>query len=90
MTCPTRTTSDKVLLDKVFNMGENPKYVVCRPGLVSNVYNFDDKNSAGANTSCGTVKRARSETLVTRDKRAIKIQVISNQGLAEELHKPIN
>ena len=49
-----------------------------------NVYNVFDKKSSGA-----AATRARSETLVTQDKSAIKIEIISNQQLIEELHKPI-
>ena len=45
------------------------------------VYKYFDKTSSGANTSCGAVTRA--------NKSAFKSEVIPNQQLAEELHKPI-
>ena len=53
------------------------------------VYNFFDKNLFGVDTSGGAVTRSWSETLFTWDKSAIKCEIMSNQALAEELHKPI-
>ena len=44
---------------------------------------FDKKSSDGAATL------ARSETLATRDKSAIKYKNMPHQQLAEELHRPI-
>ena len=44
---------------------------------------FDKKNSGGAATL------ARSETVATWNKSAIKNKIISNKKLDEELHKPI-
>ena len=38
-----RTTSDKVLRDKAFNIAINPKYDGYQRGLVSMVYKFFDK-----------------------------------------------
>ena len=43
-----RTASDKVLRDKAFNVGKNPKYVRCQRGLASMVYNFFDRNPLGS------------------------------------------
>ena len=48
------------------------------------VYNLFSKRSPG-----GLATGARSETLVTRNKSAIKSEIIPLQQLAEELHKPI-
>ena len=42
-----RTTADKVLRDKAFNIAKNPKYVGHQHGLASMVYNFFDKKSSG-------------------------------------------
>ena len=42
-----RTTSDKVLRDKAFNIAKNPKYDGYQRGLASMVYKFFDKKSAG-------------------------------------------
>ena len=42
-----RTTSDKVLRDKAFNIAKNPKYDGYQRGLASMVYMFFDKKSAG-------------------------------------------
>ena len=41
-----RTTSDKILRDKAFNIAKNPKYDGYQEGLASMVYRFSDKNSA--------------------------------------------
>ena len=42
-----RTASDKVLIDKAFNIAKNPKYDRYQRVLASVVYNFFDKKSAG-------------------------------------------
>ena len=44
---------------------------------------FDKKGSGGSATL------ARSETLATRNKSAIKNEIMHNKELAEQLHKPI-
>ena len=46
-----RTTSDKILRDKAFNIAKNSKYDGCQRGLASMVYKFFDKKASG-----GTVK----------------------------------
>ena len=43
-----RTTSDKVLRDKAFNIAKNPKYDGYQRGLASMVYKFFDKKSKGS------------------------------------------
>ena len=48
------------------------------------VYKFSHKKTSG-----GAPVLARWETLATRNKSAIKNDIISNKDLAEELHKPI-
>ena len=40
-----RTTSDKVLRDKAFNIAKNPKYDGCERDLASMVYKFFDEKS---------------------------------------------
>ena len=40
-----RTPSDKVLIDKTFNIAKNPKYNGYQRGLASMVYKFFDKKS---------------------------------------------
>ena len=67
-----------------FNVAKSPKYDGCQCGLVLMVYNFFDKNSSGS-----AVTRARSETLATRDKSAVKSENMPNQQLTDKLHKPI-
>ena len=42
-----RTASDKILLDKAFNIAKNPKYDGYQRGLASMVYIFLDKKTAG-------------------------------------------
>ena len=44
---PRRTTSDKVLRDKVFNIAKNPKYDGYQRGLASMVDNLFDKKVSG-------------------------------------------
>ena len=44
---PRRTTADKVLCDKSFNIAQNPKYDGYRCELASVVYKFFDKKSSG-------------------------------------------
>ena len=61
-----RTTSDKVLRDKTFNIDKNPKHYGYQRGLASMVYRFFDKNTSGSG-----------------------VKSMSNEQLAEELHKPI-
>ena len=43
-----RTTSDKILRDKAFNIAKNPKYDGYQRGLASMVYKFFDKKSKGS------------------------------------------
>ena len=42
-----RTTSDKILREKVFNIAKNPKCDGYQRGLASMIYKFFDKKSAG-------------------------------------------
>ena len=44
----TRTASNKILRDKVFNIAKNPKYDGYQRGLASMVYKFFDKKSKEA------------------------------------------
>ena len=73
---PRKTASDKVLRDKAFNISENPKYDEYQIGLASMVYKFFDKKSA-------------SPADKSASGGAIKNENMSNEELAEELHKPI-
>ena len=43
-----RTTADKVLCDKAFNIVKDPKYDRCQRGLASMAYKFFDKKSSGS------------------------------------------
>ena len=49
-----RTQSDKVLKDKAFKIGSDPKYDGYQRGLASMVYKFFDKKSALLNKSSGS------------------------------------
>ena len=42
-----RTTSDKILCGKAFNIDKNPKYNGYQCGLPSTVYKFSDKKTSG-------------------------------------------
>ena len=42
-----RTTSEKILRDKAFNIAKNPKYDGYQCGLASMIYKFLDKNTCG-------------------------------------------
>ena len=42
-----RTVSEKILLDKAFNIAKNPKYDGYQRGLASMIYKFVDKNTSG-------------------------------------------
>ena len=66
-----RTTSDKFLRDKAFNIAKYPKYDGYQKGLASVVYKLFDKKYKGGGVT----------TLV--NKFAIKIQITQNQQLAE-------
>ena len=73
---PRRTSSDKVLHGKAFNIPKNSKYDGYQRGLASMVYKVFDKSSSG-----GAITRAYIS--------AIKSEIMPTQQLAEELHKPI-
>ena len=53
---PRRTTSNKVLRDKTFNLAKNPKYDQYQRGFISLVYKYFDKNTSNtaSNTNKGT------------------------------------
>ena len=78
-----RTTSDKILCDKAFNIAKNPKYDGYKRGLASMVYKFFDKKSGGAAIF------ARSDTLTMQNIFAVENEKISNKKLAEVLRKQI-
>ena len=65
---PQRIASDKIILNKAFNIAKNQKYDGYQRGLVSMVYKLHDKRSSGS---------------------GVKSEIIPNQELAEELHKPV-
>ena len=65
-----RTASDKVLRNKAFNIGKNPKYDGYQRGLPSNVYKCFDKKSKG---SCVNIPLDFNEQLAKElDKPIIK------------------
>ena len=75
-----RAASDKVLIDKAFNIAKNPKYDGYQRGNASMVYKFFDKNSkgSGVNTHANNKIKQNQRTLL-----------LATHQLAEELHKPI-
>ena len=52
-----RTTSDKVLRDKAFNIAKNPKYDGYQRGLASMVYKYFDKKSKGSGVANNEIKQ---------------------------------
>ena len=72
-----RTTSDKILKDKAFNIANNPKYDGYQEGLASMVYRFSDKKSASL------TDKSVAAGDVAND------EIKQNFELAEELYKPI-
>ena len=69
-----RRASDKVLREKAFNTAKNPKYDSCQKALASMVFTFFDKMSP-------------SLTDKSTFSGAVKSKIVSNQELAEKLHK---
>ena len=72
-----RTTSDKVLRNKAFNIAKNPKSDGYQGGLASMVYKFFDKKLKGSGVANNGIK----QNLRPLDLAALQ--------LAEELYKPI-
>ena len=72
-----RTTSDKILRDKAFNIAKNPKYDGYQERLASMVYRFSDKKSASL-----TDKSVAAGGVANNE-------IKQNFELAEELHKPV-
>ena len=72
-----RTASDKILIDKAFNIAKNPKYDGYQRGLASMFYNFFDKKST-----------LLTDKSVARGGVANN-EIKQNLQLANELHKLI-
>ena len=72
-----RTTSDKVLRDKAFNIAKNPKYDGYQRGLASMVYKFFDKKSASLPDKSTSGSGVASN------------EIKQNLQSAKELQKPI-
>ena len=84
---PRRTSSNKILHDKAFNIAKNPKYDGYQRGLASMVYKCFDKKTSG---SAATLPRSETlTTRATRNKSSFKNENMSKKQLAEELSKPI-
>ena len=73
-----RKVSDKVLRNKTFNIGKNPKYDAYQRGLVSMVYNFFDKKSSSLKDKSVTGSGIKNE-----------IKQKKNELLAEALYQSI-
>ena len=67
-----RTTSDKVLRDKAFNIAKNPKYDGYQRGLASMVYKFSDKKSAGSGVNMHTNNTIKQNHQFAEHKSIIK------------------
>ena len=75
-----RTTSDKVLRDKAFNIAKNPKYDGYQRGLASMVYKYFDKKLKGSGVNI------RTNDKIKQNQRPLDM---ATHQLAEELHKLI-
>ena len=75
-----RAASDKVLIDKAFNIAKNPKYDGYQRGIASMVYKFFDKNSKGSGVN------THANNKIKQNQRTLHL---ATHQLAEELHKPI-
>ena len=74
-----RAASDKILIDKAFNIAKNPKYDRYRRGLAPMVYKFFGKNSASLTDKSGSGGGV-----------SMPLELLyHNEQLAKELHKPI-
>ena len=67
----TRTTSDKVLKDKAFNIAKNPKYDGYQRGLASMVYKFFDKKSKGSGVNEQLAKELHKPIIRNFKKRTV-------------------
>ena len=79
-----RAASDKILCDKAFTIAKQLKYNGYQKSLTLMVYKFINE------ILCAT--RAQSDNLATQNKFAsgdIKNEIMSNQELGKELHKPV-
>ena len=74
-----RTTADKILKNRAFNIAKDPKYDGYQRGLASMVYKFFDSKVASPNKKSSGSGAKHINTKITPQ----------NQQLAEELHKPI-
>ena len=68
--------SDKVLLDKAFNIAKNPKFDGYQRGVASTVYKVFDNKFSNAHSLTGI-----NSDVVSKNKRP--------SDLAKELHEPI-
>ena len=76
---PKRTTADKILKNKAFDIAKDPKYDGYQRGLASMVYNFFDSKVASPDKKSVGSGAKRVNTKITPQ----------NEQLAGELHKPI-
>ena len=83
------TAADKLFGNKVFNIAKNSKYDGYQRGTALMTYKLFDKKYSDTNTLGGLVARAHSKTLAMQNKSTIKSEIMSNQQLAEDLHKLI-
>ena len=70
-----RTSADKVLRDKAFNIVKDPRYDGHQPGLASMVYKFFDKKTTSLTDKSAVGSGIKS--------------IPQNEQLAEERHKPV-
>ena len=79
-----RTTADKMLRDKAFNIAKNPKCDGCQRGIDSMVCKFFDKKTSGS-----VIKNENISNQSPLDLACLANVSDRTRELAEELHKPI-
>ena len=66
-----RTSADKVLRDKAFNIAKDPKYDGYQRGLASMVYKFFDKKTKGSGLSHNIKSSSQSQQLAEELRKPI-------------------
>ena len=79
-----RTASDKVLIDKAFNIAKNPNYDGHQRGLTSMIYTFFDKKTKGSGIAATLANKSAVNNELESSKQSAK--ELQNQ-LLETLKK---
>ena len=95
-----RTSSDKVLRDKVLNIAKNPKYDRYQRGLAFMVYKFFDKKSKGSSVDIPLefnedlhkpiIRNLKKRTVYSRFKDNIWGSDLANMQLISKFNKDLD